>query len=88
VSCDAKLGAGGMTGVTQQAALAATAAAIAMRPAQDGPDFGCTECGYQIVLPEPDIRCPMCGIESWLPIARSRQLAQTDPDQEVLAETP
>jgi DNA-directed RNA polymerase subunit RPC12/RpoP len=55
---------------------------------QDGPDFGCTECGYQIVLREPDIRCPMCGIESWVPVARSRRLAQADPGREVLGETP
>jgi hypothetical protein len=55
---------------------------------RDGPDFGCTGCGYQIVLPEPDIRCPMCGIEAWAPVARSRQRAQADPGKEVLDDRP
>jgi hypothetical protein len=59
-----------------------------MSPEQDRGDFGCTGCGYQIVLRGPDISCPMCGTESWVPIARRGQLAEAEPGNEVLGELP
>ena len=94
MSGDRELGAGGMTRKDARQSQGDDARFVVrlqergVSLERDGPDFGCTECGYQVVLREPDIRCPMCGIESWAPVARSRQPAQADPGTEVLDDRP